>query len=190
MAEKTGISAAALSEDAAKKAKKAEEKQKAERRRQTVNATLGYGDRINRDRLTYATGALLEERLLACMLSNPALAAEACKSLSEDDFLTAFGRKVFTTFAEEFSDGTEVVLSKDGALTPEEISALARLMAKHDRLLSVMPDDVGSLVGALKTERQRIAFNERMEENPQDALEEYIRLKRQKKTRPGDGGEA
>ena len=38
--------------------------------------------------------------------------------------------------------------------------------------------------------RQRIAFNERMEENPQDALEEYIRLKRQKKTRPGDGGEA
>ena len=53
-----------------------------------------------------------------------------------------------------------------------------------------MPDDVGSLVGALKTERQRIAFNERMEENPQDALEEYIRLKRQKKTRPGDGGEA
>lgn len=135
-------------------------------------------------------GALLEERLLACMLSNPALAAEACKSLSEDDFLTAFGRKVFTTFAEEFSDGTEVVLSKDGALTPEEISALARLMAKHDRLLSVMPDDVGSLVGALKTERQRIAFNERMEENPQDALEEYIRLKRQKKTRPGDGGEA
>ena len=190
MAEKTGISAAALSEDAAKKAKKAEEKQKAERRRQTVNATLGYGDRINRDRLTYATGALLEERLLACMLSNPALAAEACKSLSEDDFLTAFGRKVFTTFAEEFSDGTEVVLSKDGALTPEEISALARLMAKHDRLLSVMPDDVGSLVGALKTERQRIAFNERREENPQDALEEYIRLKRQKKTRPGDGGEA
>lgn len=36
-----------------------------------MNEALGYGDRVNRDRLTYATGALLEERLLACMLSNP-----------------------------------------------------------------------------------------------------------------------
>ena len=188
MSEKTGVSAAALSMDAARKAKKAEEKQKAEQRRRTVNEALGYGDRVNRDRLTYATGALLEERLLACMLSNPALAAEACETLSEDDFLTAFGKKVFAAFAEEFAEGTEVVLSKDGLLEPEEISALARLMAKHDKLLSVMPDDAAALVRALKEERLRVEFNERIDENPQEALEEYIRLKRQKKTRPGDGG--
>ena len=168
--------------------KKAEEKQKAEQRRRTVNEALGYGDRVNRDRLTYATGALLEERLLACMLSNPALAAEACETLSEDDFLTAFGKKVFAAYAEEFAEGTEVVLSKDGLLEPEEISALARLMAKHDKLLSVMPDDAAALVRALKEERLRVEFNERIDENPQEALEEYIRLKRQKKTRPGDGG--
>ena len=188
MSERTGVSAAALSMDAARKAKKAEEKQKAEQRRRTVNEALGYGDRVNRDRLTYATGALLEERLLACMLSNPALAAEACETLSEDDFLTAFGKKVFAAFAEEFAEGTEVVLSKDGLLEPEEISALARLMAKHDKLLSVMPDDAAALVRALKEERLRVEFNERIDENPQEALEEYIRLKRQKKTRPGDGG--
>ena len=188
MSEKTGVSAAALSMDAARKAKKAEEKQKAEQRRRTVNEALGYGDRVNRDRLTYATGALLEERLLACMLSDPALAAEACETLSEDDFLTAFGKKVFAAFAEEFAEGTEVVLSKDGLLEPEEISALARLMAKRDRLLPVMPDDAAALVRALKEERLRVEFNERIDANPQEALEEYIRLKRQKKTRPGDGG--
>ena len=44
------------------------------------------------------------------------------------------------------------------------------------------------LVRALKEERLRVEFNERIDENPQEALEEYIRLKRQKKTRPGDGG--
>ena len=44
------------------------------------------------------------------------------------------------------------------------------------------------LVRALKEERLRVEFNERIDANPQEALEEYIRLKRQKKTRPGDGG--
>ena len=65
---------------------------------------------------------------------------------------------------------------------------MARLMAKHDKLLSVMPDDAAALVRALKEERLRVEFNERIDANPQEALEEYIRLKRQKKTRPGDGG--
>lgn len=171
--------------DAARKAKKAEEKQKAEQRRRTVNEALGYGDRVN------PRPAYLRHRRAAggtaaglYALQPPALAAEACETLSEDDFLTAFGKKVFAAFAEEFAEGTEVVLSKDGLLEPEEISALARLMAKHDKLLSVMPDDAAALVRALKEERLRVEFNERIDENPQEALEEYIRLKRQKKTQP------
>ena len=71
---------------------------------------------------------------------------------------------------------------------------LAKAMEKPGVRYLVGPDDtqrahvIAALVRALKEERLRVEFNERIDENPQEALEEYIRLKRQKKTRPGDGG--
>ena len=188
IAEKLGLSPEAISEQTERKARKNEIKKKAEYNQSVIRGALGYGDSVNRDRIKFASGAVIEERLLAAMLTDPALAQEAYGLLTAEDFITGFGKKVFETFSEEFSEGAEISLSKNTILDGGEVAALAKLIAAHEKLPDIYGKDAKALVGALKEEKRKNDCDRKMEEDPQTALDEYIRMRKEKRAGHGDKG--
>ena len=188
IAEKLGLSPEAISEQTERKARKNEIKKKAEYNQSVIRGALGYGDSVNRDRIKFASGAVIEERLLAAMLTDPALAQEAYGLLTAEDFITGFGKKVFETFSEEFSEGAEISLSKNTILDSGEVAALAKLIAAHEKLPDIYGKDAKALVGALKEEKRKNDCDRKMEEDPQTALDEYIRMRKEKRAGHGDKG--
>ena len=75
-----------------------QKKETEEIKRKIVSDSLGYGDRVNRDFVKNAKAARAEEAILGILLLRPEFAAEIRKGkipLSEDDFITEFGKRVF-----------------------------------------------------------------------------------------------
>lgn len=102
LAEKLGVSRESLKNDVLRSRKKKVTGQKREETKRIVEKTAGIGDRINPDKMKFLRAATAEETILGILLLYPermaALIGES--RLSEDDFVTAFNRRVFVFLAE------------------------------------------------------------------------------------------
>lgn len=85
-------------------------------------------DKINPEKRAHKRAALAEERIIAVLMSNPDLIHTIDANITEDDFVTAFNRNIFSAVAKRLRESRSVslsVLSSD--LTQEEIGVLAGL---------------------------------------------------------------
>lgn len=101
-------------------------------------AAAGFGDRVNPDAAKNMRVARAEETVLGLMLlydEHRAAVAGGAVELGEDDFFTAFGRRVFTAILDlERSDsGFDMTLLGEG-FTPDEIGRLERMRLNRREL--------------------------------------------------------
>ncbi len=98
----------------------------------------GFGDRINRDKLTQLRTASCEESVLGMLIAYPEYikdAAEGKISLTADDFGTDFGRRVYTAVTDVYREnGAFDIGALGGDFTPEEISRIVKLGIGRERL--------------------------------------------------------
>lgn len=97
-------------------------------------AAVGYGDRVNPDRAKAPGVANCEDAVLALLLLYPnhrALAAREDVHLSEDDFFTAFGKRVFAYVAENANSQVLDSAGMNERFTPEEIGRITELKIKR-----------------------------------------------------------
>ncbi|MBQ8383375.1 MAG: DNA primase [Clostridia bacterium] len=126
-------------------------KDRREETRQFIRQTEGYGDRINPDFVKNPGAASAEEAILGILLLHPELYGQLQKSdkpLQADDFFTAFGKKVFTAFAERIDDPTFESGMLGEVLSVEEMDRVAELKQNRSRLqntLTVLRDSVARL---------------------------------------------
>lgn len=153
-AELLGVSKDAISESVNRKRKSIERKSKKEFEKKEVLQSMGAGDKVNKDKLSMPGEALLEEKLLGILLIQPDLYKFVSSTLDESLFFTEFGKKVFSAFKPNFESGTEPIISS-APLSPEEISAVAKLIALRQKQNDNTKDTVIKITDALKAKKAK-----------------------------------
>lgn len=184
IAETVGVSYAAALEEVNRRTVLLSKRTRKEQDGRELQNTLGYGDRVNKDRVRLPAAVMIEERILGILLVRPELYSGV--RLTEDSFVTDFSRKVFMLYKEDFEAGREPVLSKDGALTAEE---LARVTGMQAARLAVQDNSAATLDAYIKSlgrEKLKTDYDKNVAENGAAALEEYInKLKENRKKAEG-----
>lgn len=181
-AEKLSLTAESLRTEVERKAKRNDVKAK----RAVVNNALreqsGFGGSANGDKLRFSSEAAHEEAILGLLLIRSDFGKEAVKRLTENDFATALNKKIFKLFCDDFAEGREIVLSKDGVLSAREIGALENCRASRLALGDITLTALNSHISALKALRERNEYDKKIEEDPAAALREYLNIKKNKKS--------
>lgn len=150
------------------------------RHQEVVRETSGITDRVNRDFARFPRAARLEEMVLGMMLSCPEFIKKVYekKTLSEEDFSTEYGKKLFGIIIDSYSEAMvfdTAVLSEK--MTGDEVSRAFRLMA--DRMKLQNTDEIfDETSAALKKETSKKAGSGVSSES----LDEKIRKKRGQQT--------
>ena len=181
-AEKLSLTAESLRSEVERKAKRQDSKFKKTVVNNALREQSGFGGNVNSDKLRFSSEASHEESILGLMLIRSDFAKEAVKQLTEDDFATALNRKFFELFKDDFAEGREIVLSRDGVLTPREIGALENCRAARLELGDITMNALNSHISSLKQLRERNKYDEKIESDPANALAEYLNLIKNKKS--------
>ncbi len=182
-AEKLGLTFQSLHAEVERKAKRQDAKAKKTVVSNALREQSGFGGSANVDKLRFSSEASHEESILGLLLIRSDFGPEAVKRLNKDDFATALNKKIFSLFYDEFSEGREVVLSKDGVLTPKEIGALENCRASRLALGDITISALNSHIDALKSLRERNEYDKKIEQDPANALNEYLNKIKNKKSK-------
>lgn len=182
--ELTGVSYTAALEGVNRKAVLTVKRARKEQDSKDLQNTLGYGDKVNRDRVKLPAAVMIEERILGILLLKPELYASV--QLSEDSFVTEFSRKVFLLYKEDFEAGREPVLSKDGALSSEELARVTGMQAARLGVQDNSEATLSAFIKSLGREKLKADYDQSIAERGAEALAEYInKLKENSKKTEG-----
>lgn len=182
--ELTGVSYTAALEGVNRKAVLTVKRARKEQDSKDLQNTLGYGDKVNRDRVKLPAAVMIEERILGILLLKPELYASV--QLSEDSFVTEFSRKVFLLYKEDFEAGREPVLSKDGALSAEELARVTGMQAARLGVQDNSEATLSAFIKSLGREKLKADYDQSIAERGAEALAEYInKLKENSKKTEG-----
>lgn len=173
-AERLGVSAAALRDEAEHRRKRLERSTRKQEQTHAVQTAAGYGDTVNREKLRYSSEAPHEEALLGILLLHPEYGKQAAELLHPEDFATEFNRKIWQLFQTDFVQGVQPDFHAGGVLTPREIGTAEGYRASRASLGGNTEEALLAHIRALQELRSRREYDRRIEENPADALGEYI----------------
>ncbi len=173
-AERLGVTAAALKDEAEHRRRLLEGRSKKQEKTRAAQTAAGYGDTVNRDKLRYSSEAAHEEAVLGILLLHPEYGKQAAAQLQVSDFATAFNRRLWELFCGEFAAGTEPELNAGGELTAREIGTVEGYRASRASLGGNTEEALLSHIRALQDFRARREYDVKIEQNPADALQEYL----------------
>lgn len=173
-AEKLSLSPDAFKEEVGKKRRILEARARKQEVTRAVQTKAGYGDTVNPDKLRYSSEAPHEEAILGILLLRPDLGPIAVSALSSEDFVTAFNRKLWELFSPSFAEGAEPELNADGALTTKEIGAAEGYRASRATFGDNSEEALQAHIQALQGLKKRQEYEKKIEQNPADALREYL----------------
>ncbi len=179
VADKFSITTKSLREDVDRliaKRRREYRKKEGETLRQSIT---GYQDRVNPEFSKTPGVARTEETVLGLLLLDPNYRAALHKDqpvLTENDFLTAFSRRVFCAVRDRIGDGDWEISALNEDFTPEEIGRVYgmrnRRMQLTDNGEKVFSDCVSALKEAVAKERAADS------DDPMAALEQILKNKR------------
>lgn len=144
-ATRLGVNRDSLKADTERALRKKNREINRENKRSIYMKTAGFGDRINTDAVKNKTAASAEETILGMLLLYPEYAVKIKKgafNLSENDFFTSFGKKIFAKII-ELTDETGKfefgMLGED--FSPDEMGRITEMRIRRERL-SVNSEDI------------------------------------------------
>lgn len=148
---------------------------------EVLRQTSGISDRVNRDFAKYPKAARLEEMILGMMMCCPEFITRCVKNpsvLNSENFVTEYGKKLFSALAEAEQAGGFDLSYLNGVLTPDEVSRAVKLITERKKLSNT--DAVFlETVESLKTENAKLNGGDGGGMSNDDLLEQ-IRKKREK----------
>lgn len=173
ISKKLDISYSAVIDEVERKQRFAVKKKKSEFEQKEIQNTLGFGDKINRERIKLPAAAMLEEKILGVLLLHPELYKSVSDKLKAESFLTEFNAKLFAAFLPDFEAGHEPILSKEG-LSGEEISKAVMMMAARQTFSDNGVTVLEELIDALEKEKLKADYDKKITDGGAEALLEYI----------------
>jgi DNA primase len=144
--------------------KKRLKEQRSNESRQAQMSIKNIGDRVNPEAVKYVGANALEESILGLLLIYDEYRAGVSKGqvpLSEEDFVTAFGKKVFGAIMEVYNASEEFLPAMLGQyFTADEMGRLEKMRQNRLALTENGRDVLDASISALKAEREKKASNE------------------------------
>lgn len=171
----------ALRNDVKRKTIKYVKERKKENETKMKRSSQGYGDRVNPDYIKNVRAARAEEILLGLLLHNPEYIGFLGKKgmeITEEDFCTAFGKKLFHNLLERYSQNGTFdygVLGED--FSPEEMARITQLMNARDSLKSNENEVLRDSISVIKEEKTKFDKNN----TDFEVLQEIIDKKKKKR---------
>lgn len=140
---------------------------RAQEKQKIRQSTAGYADRINPDFVKSPAAARAEEAVLGLLLTHEehrSLAFSPKMALSEEDFYTAFGKKVFAFIRDAYADGRPPDMA-DEQFTPEEVGRITKMKIARMQLT-----ENGETVFFESVTQMRHAVRERQERDGEATL--------------------
>lgn len=180
IAEETGLETATVAEQVEKLQKKGRKTLQKKVFRAIEREASGFGDAVNPEKSAHLRAAGAEEALLAYIVKYPENAKEIRDILPPEKFVTAFDRRVYEIIMGRITDGKSAGLSDlSEQLTLEEISSVARILARYDGV-SITRGDALQYIEVLEQENDKTVLG-RAASVPPEEIEEYLqKLKAQK----------
>ena len=133
--------------------------QKKDESRQAQMSIRNIGDRINPDAVKFVGANALEETILGLLLIYEEYRAAVVKgsvSLNADDFVTAFGKKVFTILFEVYNSSDEFLPAMLGQyFSADEMGRLEKMRQSRLSLTENGRDVLDASIAALKAEKDK-----------------------------------
>ena len=144
--------------------KKRLKEQRSNESRQAQMSIKNIGDRVNPEAVKYVGANALEESILGLLLIYDEYRAGVSNGqvpLSEEDFVTAFGKKVFSAIMEVYNASEEFLPAMLGQyFTADEMGRLEKMRQNRLALTENGRDVLDASISALKAEREKKASNE------------------------------
>ena len=137
-------------------------------------ATSGIGDRINPESSANIKANKIEEAILGLMQLHEEHFKKCIETLSSDDFVTSFSRKIFEKMKELHSLNVKfdiAYFSED--FSQEEVSRIAKMQTDRQMLGSNGDDVLNGCIDSLRAEK-----NKKKSENSLDSLEALLKKKK------------
>ena len=161
VAKRLEIEAAGIRNDVNRAIARRKKEEKREQIDTLKKAAVGYGDRINPDRARAPMAANCEDAVLSLLLLYPnhrVLAMRDDVHLTEDDFFTAFGKRVFAFVAENGGAPTLDSTLMNERFSPEEIGRITELKIKRMDLTengdTALLESVAALRAAVRRQQE------------------------------------
>ncbi len=141
--------------------RKRKNEQKKDESRQAQMSIRNIGDRINPDAVKFVGANALEETILGLLLIYEEYRSAVSKgsvSLEADDFVTAFGKKVFQTLFDVYNSSDEFLPAMLGQyFTADEMGRLEKMRQNRLSLTENGRDVLDVSIAALKAEKEKKA---------------------------------
>ena len=148
-----GVEAASLKSDVKKQIRKRNAEQNSNFEKQMMNKALGIGDKINPEHSGNPRASAAEEAILGIMMLHPERATDIASgkiTLSEEDFVTSFNRRVFTAVKKLFLDGGRDIGVLGSEFSQAEMGRIYEMQVKREGLDSSSDTVFNDNIRALK----------------------------------------
>ena len=159
VAKKTDIEPASIRRDVERLVHRQQKDFKTKEKQKIRQATSGFGDKVNPDFARNPAAARAEETVLGLMLLRMELCDKATKppySLTEDNFFTALGKKIFAFLTDQNEDRET---DPNAVFSPEEVGRLTEMRVRRMQLTengeTVFADSVANLRAAVASQQER-----------------------------------
>ena len=155
-AAKLGVSRDSLKADTERALRKKRREADRDTKRTIYMKTAGFGDRINTDAVKNKTAASAEETILGLLMLFPEYTLKIKQgkiALSEEDFFTSFGKKVFSKLCELTDDTGKFEFGMLGEVfSPDEMGRITELRLRREKLSLNTEDILCDSINKLKSE--------------------------------------
>lgn len=159
VAKNTDIEPASIRRDVERLVHRQQKDFKTKEKQKIHQATSGFGDKVNPDFVRNPAAARAEETVLGLMLLRTELCDKATKppySLTEDDFFTALGKKIFAFLTNRNEDRET---DPNAVFSPEEVGRITEMRVRRMQLTengeNVFADSVANLRAAVASQQER-----------------------------------
>ena len=153
-----------LSQDVKRLSSRAERNKRKQEKSDAYSSARGIGDKINPDFIKNVSAAVSEEAILGLMLAFPEhrnAVSSGKLELCADDFVTAFGKRVFEAVTRLDSEdrGFDIALLGE-EFTPDELGRIQKMIVSRLQLSENGTDVLRASVETLKGERAKQSARE------------------------------
>ncbi len=156
---KMGVEPTSIRRDVERMISKRQKEYKNQEKQKIRQSTAGYADKINPDFVKNPAAARAEEAVLGLMLLQEDLCRQAKEppiSLSEEDFYTEFGKKVYRYVSSD--KNADAVEDVNEIFTPEEVGRITHMKVQRMQLtdngVSVFAESVQNLRHAVEGQKE------------------------------------
>ena len=148
--------------------------------RETQQKVSAVGDKVNPEKSRHLRSANAEEALIAYLFAHPDAAVWVSGQISPEKFSTAFTRRVYDAILGKITNNQPMSLTDlTEVLTSEEISAVARILARYHSV-SMGQEDAQEYIQVIKQEVGRMSEDQLRNASQQDLMQQLQALRKTK----------